>query len=175
MAGRQIGRWRRHVGAAVTALVVSGCASAGPRIENGVFRVPERFRVTVPDSGWDVAAASRAELELRHRATRAGMYANVECGEEAARRDVAVLARRLFVGLRDREVVENGTATLGGAPAVRAVVEAHVSGSDERMRLEAYVMKAGSCVYDLVYAAPADTFEARRPDFQRFIESFVRE
>jgi hypothetical protein len=36
-------------------------------------------------------------------------------------------------------------------------------------------MKAGGCVYDLVYAAPADTFAARRPDFQRFIDSFVRE
>lgn len=159
----------------MTALVLSGCASTGPRIENGVFRVPERFRVTVPDAGWDVAAASRAELELRHRATRAGIYANVECGEEAGRRDVTVLARRLFVGLRGREILENGAATLGGAPAVRAVLEAQVSGSDERMRLEVYVMKAGSCVYDLVYAAPADTFAERRPDFQRFIESFVRE
>ena len=182
MAGRQIERgwagsprWRRHFGAVVTVLVLSGCASAGPRVENGVFRAPERFRVTVPDAGWDVAAASRAELELRHRAARAGIYANVECGEEAARRDVSVLARRLFVGLREREVVENGAATLGGAPAVRAVMEAQVSGSDERMRLEAYVMKAGSCVYDLVYAAPAATFAERRPDFQRFVESFVKE
>jgi hypothetical protein len=88
---------------------------------------------------------------------------------------VTVLARRLFIGLRGREVLENGAATLGGAPAVRAELEAQVSGTDDRVRLEAYVMKDARCVYDLVYAAPAATFAERRPDFQRFLESFVRE
>ena len=168
-------QWRRRIGAAVAVIVLSGCASAGPRVENGVFRAPERFRVTVPDPAWEVAAASRAELELRHRTTAAGIYANVECGAEAERGDVTVLARRLFVGLRSREVLENGMATLGGAPAVRAVMEAQVSGSGERIRLEAYVMKDRGCVYDLVYAAPVAAFAEQRPDFQRFLDSFVKE
>jgi hypothetical protein len=159
---------------AATVLVLSGCASAGPRVENGVFRAPE-FRVTVPGPEWDVATASRAELELRHRGTRAGILANVECGDEPARRDLAVLARRLFVGLRGREVLENGTATVGGVPAARVVMDAQVAGEDERMRVEAYVVKDGRCVYDLVYVAPAAAFAERRPDFQRFVESFVRE
>jgi hypothetical protein len=166
-------RWRR-IGAAATALVVSGCASAGPRVEQGVFRAPE-FRITVPGPEWDVAAASRAELELRHRGTRAGMLANVECGEELGRRDVAVLSRRLFVGLRGREVLENGTTTVGGVPASHAVMEAQVAGEDERMRVEAYVVKDGRCVYDLVYVAPAATFAEGQPDFRRFVDSFVRE
>lgn len=157
------------------AVVLSGCASAGPRVENGVFRVPERFRVTVPGPEWEVATASGAELELRHRAAGAGIFTNVECGDGAARPDVTVLARRLFVGLRDREVLENGTATVGGTPAVRAVMEAHVSGTNDRVRLEAYVMKDARCVYDLVYVAPAATFPERRPDFQRFLDSFARE
>ena len=159
----------------VVAVVLSGCASTGPRVENGVFRVPERFRVTVPGPEWEVATASGAELELRHRAAGAGIFTNVECGDGAARPDVTVLARRLFVGLRDREVLENGTATVGGAPAVRAVMEAHVSGTNDRVRLEAYVMKDARCVYDLVYVAPAATFPERRPDFQRFLDSFARE
>lgn len=170
MAARQ---WRIGVAAAVLAL--SGCATAGPRVENGIFRAPALFRVTLPGPDWDVVTASRAELELRHRATRAGMLANVECGDEPARRDVAVLAHRLFLGLRQREVLENGAATVGGMPAVRAVMEAQVAGQDDRMRLEAYVAKDGRCVYDLVYVAPAAAFAARRPEFQRFVDSFVRE
>jgi len=72
-------------------------------------------------------------------------------------------------------VLENGAATVGGVPAVRAVMEAQVAGADERMRMEAYVAKDGRCVYDLVYVAPAATFAERRPDFRRFIDSFVRE
>lgn len=174
MAGLR-GQWRRRIGVVAAALALSGCASAGPRVENGVFRAPSLFRVTVPGPGWDVATASKAELELHHRGTRAGILANVECGEDLARRDLMVLARRLFVGLRGREVLENGTATVGGVPAVRAVMDAHVTGSDDRVRMEAYVVKDGRCVYDLVYVAPADAFAERRPDFQRFVESFVRE
>ena len=169
------GRWRRRIGVVATALALGGCASAGPRVENGVFRVPALFRVTVPGPDWDVATASRAELELRHRGTRAGILANVECGEELARRDLDVLARRLFVGLRGREVLENGATTLGGVPALRAVMEAHVTGAVDRVRMEAYVAKDGRCVYDLVYVAPAARFAERRGDFQRFVESFVRE
>jgi hypothetical protein len=171
--------WRPHVrrglGVAATALALSGCASAGPRVENGIFRVPALFRVTVPGPDWDVATASRAELELRHRRTRAGILANVECGEELARRDLSVLARRLFLGLREREVLENGAVSIGGVPAVRAVMDAQVAGQDARMRMEAYVAKDGRCVYDLVYVAPAGTFAEHRPDFQRFVDSFVRE
>ncbi len=166
---------RSVIGVAATVVVLSGCASGGPRVENGVFRVPTLFRVTVPGPDWDVATASRAELELRHRGTRAGILANVECGEELGRRDLAVLARRLFLGLREREVLENGAASIGGVPAVRAVMDAQVAGQDDRMRMEAYVAKDGRCVYDLVYVAPAATFAERRPDFQRFVESFVRE
>jgi hypothetical protein len=100
---------------------------------------------------------------------------NVECGEELGRRDLAVLARRLFVGLRGREVLENGTATVGGVPAAHAVIDAQVVGEDDRMRVEAYVVKDGRCVYDLVYVAPATAFAGTRPDFERFVQSFVRE
>ena len=86
-----------------------------------------------------------------------------------------MLAWRLFVGLRGRDLLDNGVATLGGLPAVHAVMEAQVTGENERMRLEAYVTKDGRCVYDLVYIAPAAAFAARHDDFQRFVESFARE
>ena len=173
MAGPRV-MWR-WLGVAVTALALGGCATAGPRVENGVFRAPSLFRVAVPGADWDVVAASGAELELRHRASTAGIFANAECGEEPARRDVTVLARRLFLGLRERAVLENGAATVGDMPAVRAVMDARVGGRDERVRLEAYVVKDARCVYDLVYVAPADGFAEGRPAFQRFVESFVRE
>ena len=137
--------------------------------------MPERFRVTVPGPEWDVTPAGRADLELRHRAGRAGILANVECGEGRARPELTALTRRLFVGLRSREVIENGVTTVGGLSAAHAVMEAQVTGDDERMRVEAYVLKDERCVYDLVYVAPSAAFAERRPDFQRFVESFARE
>jgi hypothetical protein len=166
-------RWRRRLGVAAAALVLGGCATA--HVERGVFRAPTLFRVVVPGPEWEVATANGSELELRHRGTRSGMLANAECGAEPARRELALLARRLFVGLRARAMLQNGAATVGGLPAAHAVMEAQVTGEDERMRVEAYVVKDGRCVYDLVYVAPADAFEARRGDFQRFVESFAKE
>jgi hypothetical protein len=168
-------RWRRRLSVAAMALALSGCT--GPRVElpHGVFRAPKLFRVTVPGAGWTVARATESQLELRHPATRAGILANVQCGAEPARQELAVLMRRLFVGLRARDTLDNGTTTLVGFPAVHAVMEAQVAGENERMRLEAYVTKDERCVYDLVYVAPAAVFAERHGDFQRFVQSFARE
>jgi hypothetical protein len=168
-------RWRRRLALAATALAASGCAVSRPQLSDGVFRAPELFRVAVPGDDWTVTRAGASELELRHPASRAGILANADCGPGTAREELPRLARRLFVGLRARDTVTNGAATLAGRPAVHAVLEARVPGEEERMRVEAYVMKDDRCVYDLVYVAPAGAFAARRDDFQRFVESFVKE
>ena len=39
--------------------------------------------------------------------------------------------------------------------------------------VEAVVLKDARCVYDFVYVAPVDAFEAGRGDFQAFVESFA--
>jgi hypothetical protein len=166
-------RWRRRLGVAAAALAVAACAT--PRLHDGVFRAHERFRVTVPGPAWEVAAATRTALALRHRDGRAGIMATVDCGESVQRPDPPALVGRLFVGLRERETLANGPATVGGLPAAHAIVQARVGGPDDRMRMEAYVVKDERCVYDLVYAAPPAEFEAQRADFRRFVESFAKE
>jgi hypothetical protein len=59
--------------------------------------------------------------------------------------------------------------------AAHAIVEAGVGTGGERVRMEAYVLKDERCVYDLVYVASPETFEAQRPDFKRFVDSFAKE
>src|ERR1051326_8637365 len=102
-------RWRRRFGVAAAALVLGSCAGPRVELEHGVFRAPRLFRVTVPGpegtGEWAVEGASETELALRHGPTRAGLFANAECGAEPARRDLALLAQRLFIGLRGREVL----------------------------------------------------------------------
>jgi hypothetical protein len=158
---------------AAVALTLAGCATA--RVQDGVFRAPALYRVTLPGPAWEVTSAEDTRVTLRHRESDAGILASAECGAPSARRDLPLLARQIFVGLRERETLENGPATVRGVEAAHAIVEASVSGSRERMRMEAYVMKDERCVYDLVYVASPETFEAQRPDFQRFVDSFARE
>ena len=167
--------WARRVGVAAAALTLASCATPGPRVEQGVFRVSEQFRVTVPGPQWEAVSNARADLELRHRAGDAGMLANAECGGGYARADLRALTRRLFVGFRGREVLERGPAEVAGMPAAHAVIEGGVAGEDRRVRVEAFIIKSEGCVYDLVYVAPADAYAERRADFERFVASFVKE
>jgi hypothetical protein len=57
--------------------------------------------------------------------------------------------------------------------ATHTVLEGRMQKSDDRMRIESYVVKGDRCVWDLIYAAEPGVFDATRVDFQRLVESFV--
>jgi hypothetical protein len=168
----------RAGGAAIALLAAVGCATGrGTRIEGGVYRAPSGYRVTVPGAEWDVmrdeARGSRTDLQLRHRDGRAAMLAHGACEGAAARRSFDILTRHVLVGLRDRTIVEDGSAQVNGRTAAHTVVDARRRQSDERVRVESYVVKDERCVYDLLFVAVPDVFEARRPAFQAFVDSFT--
>lgn len=166
------GAWAAAAAVVTAAVAVAGCA--GRRIEGGVYHAPHGYRVTLPGAHWRLAD-SEADLELRHRGAKAGMLVNAECRRELARRSPDLLLRHLVLGLRDRAVVERGPATVGGWPAVHAVLEGRMTGSDERVRIESYVVKGDRCVYDLVYVAAPAAFDTGRSDFHRLVQSFAME
>ena len=53
------------------------------------------------------------------------------------------------------------------------MVEGRRRQSDERVRVESYVVKDARCVYDLLFVAAPEAFETQRPAFQSFVDSFV--
>lgn len=148
----------------------AGCA--GSRIDNGVFRSSKGYRVALPGGDWIVANGHRADLELKHRDGRAGMLVNASCGRERSSAPLAVLARHLLTGLRDRSVLTREDVSVNGTVARHSIVEARVAETGEPMRIELYVMRDDRCLYDFVYAAPPDTFEAQRPEFERLVRTF---
>jgi hypothetical protein len=170
---------RVRAGGAIALLAAVGVASCatGTRIEGGVYRAPSGYRVTVPGAEWDVMTdevrGARTDLQLRHRDGRAAMLAHGACDGGAARRSFDILTRHVLVGLRDRTVVEDGSAQVNGRTAAHTVVDARRRQSEERVRVESYVVKDERCVYDLLFVAVPDVFEARRPAFQSFVNSFT--
>jgi hypothetical protein len=157
-------------------LVVTGTAGcAGRRLHDGVYRSEHGYRVTVPGQGWMVVDDSAADLELRRADGQAGMLIAATCRPAAARRRDADLARHLLLGLRERETLEDGEASLAGYRGVHLVVEGRMRDSRERVRIESYTVKDRRCVYDLLYVAPPTAFEASRGDFERFVGSFAAE
>ena len=118
---------------------------------------------------------SVADLELRRADGQAGMLIAATCRPAATRRRDADLARHLLLGLRERETLEDGEASLAGYRGVHLVVEGRMRDSRERVRIESYTVKDRRCVYDLLYVAPPPAFEASRGDFERFVGSFAAE
>lgn len=161
------------VGVAAALALLVGCAVR--RIDNGVFRSPKGYRVTIPGPDWVVVESSRADLELRHRGAEAGMLVHATCRATAGRRPPAVLARQLLAGLRERRILERREAVVDGLPATRALLEATSGPDGARMKIEAYVLADGRCAYDLIYAAPPAAFEGGQADFERFVATFLRE
>ena len=159
--------------AVATAVAAAGCA--GLRIQDGVFHSPSGYRVTLPGPAWTIAEESPAELELRHRGGGAGMLVNAVCDGGAARRSIDVLARHLLIGLRDRTVLAAEDVSLNGRVGARALVEGRFADGETRLRVEAYVLKDARCVYDLLYVAEPAAFDALRPAFAAFVQSFTTE
>ena len=101
------------------------------------------------------------------------MLVNGLCDVPAVERRPDVLVRQLVLGLRDRVVVESGEVPVNGRVATHTVMEGRMQKSDDRMRIESYVVKGDRCVWDLIYAAEPGAFDATRGDFQRLVDSFV--
>jgi hypothetical protein len=155
------------------ALTVSACA--GKRIVEGVYHSPKGYRVAIPGADWKVLDGSRADLELRHATSSAGILVNASCDPAAVRRPLGLLQRQLLAGLRDREVKEQEIVSLDGREAAHARLAGRLDGDAERVEIEAYVVKGGRCVYDLLYAAPPAEAPAGRDDFRRLVDSLVAE
>jgi hypothetical protein len=159
--------------AVALSVVPTGCA--GRRIHDGIFHSEHGYRVSLPGPGWRVVDDGRTDLALRRDDGSAGMLAHATCRAEAARRSYGLLERHLLLGLRDRATLEEGEADLAGRPAYHRVVEGRPREGDQRVRIESYLLKNGRCVYDLLYVASPDAFEAGRGDFWRFVQSFTVE
>lgn len=170
---------RRRTGRATlitVAVIVVAVGCAGKRFENGMFLSRSGYRVALPgSSSWAVVERGPAELELRHRRVPAGMLVNGACDGPATGRSLDVLTRHLLIGLRDRTVLASGEVAVNGRSAGRTVVEGRLAGGEQRVRVEAYVLKDQRCVYDLLYVAPPEAFDALRADFEGFVQSFTTE
>ena len=140
-------------------LLLAGCATATGRIENGMFYSAKGYRVTLPPTGWRVDAGQRADLALRGAAQPGGMVVDATCtGREST---------------RPLDVLENGTATVGGREAAHSVVRGVADG--RTVTVEALVVRAEPCVHDFLYVAPSETFDEGRAAFRALVESFALE
>lgn len=154
--------------AAAALLLIAGCAA--DRIEGGVFHSGKGYQVTLPPGGWRVEPDGEADLALVRGESEAGMLATATCEGTAITRPAPILARHLLFGLVHRSVVASGPVEVGGRAGVRSVVRGERDGRE--VQVAAVVLKDERCVYDFLYVAPVDAFEAGQGTFDAFVRSF---
>ena len=154
-------------------LAIAGCATT--RLDAGVFHSKKGYRVALPGGDWIVANGGDADLTLKHRDGQRGIVVHAACDAARARGPLNVLARHLLSGLRERSVVTREDVAVDGKVARHAVVEGRVGDAREPMTVEVYVVRDDRCLYDFIYAAPPEAFEAGRADFERLVHGFATE
>ena len=158
-----------RAGMSLLALLAAGCASTG--VEQGVFTSKKGYQVSLPGAGWQVTRDSRADLELRREKPPGGMLADATCGARVSGRPPERLVRYLTFGLRHREEVRTEPVTVGGRPGARSMLRGTLDGAE--VAVDAVSVKGEGCVFDFLYVAPVDAFEAGRGDFQAFVDSLT--
>ena len=160
------------VGALAT-VAIAGCA--GARVDGGVVHSKKGYRVTIPGEEWAAVSDGDADLTLKHRDGRRGILVNAACDAARARGPLDVLARHLLSGLRERSVVTREEVSVNGRVARHAIVEGRAGDARQPVTVELYVMRDDRCLYDFIYVAPPDTFDAGRADFERLVRGFTTE
>jgi hypothetical protein len=150
------------------ALAVTACASAN-RIEGGVFHSSKGYAVSLPGGEWQVASGTDADLELRRVAPAAGMLADATCEGRIAGQPAPLLVRHLTFGLKHRTEVRTEEVVVKGRRGARTTLQGTLDGRE--VAVDAVTLKEDGCVYDFLYVAPVDQFEAGRLEFQVFVES----
>jgi hypothetical protein len=165
----------RSVAAIATfaSLALAGCA--GTRLASGTFHSSKGYRVSVPGAEWTPMLRGPADLELRHQPEPAGIVVNASCEDVSPQTSLEVLTRHLLLGLNPRTVVLREDVTVDGRPAQHSVLAGRARDADEPVKVEAYVVRDGRCVYDFLYAAPEGSFGVWQADFRQVVGTFARE
>ncbi|MCI0483494.1 MAG: hypothetical protein L0Y78_02805 [candidate division NC10 bacterium] len=152
---------------ALVVLLLTGCAAASGRVVDGLYvDTAKGFRVALPRSGWQVASSPGADLALRNAGADASIAVSASCPEQETG-PLPALARHVLFGLRQVEWLRQEPIQLDGVAGLETVVRGRVEGAPVQVR--SVVIRRRGCLYDLLFVAPPETFEARGADFEAFL------
>ncbi len=98
-----------------------------------------------------------------------GIMVGTEC-ERYQNVPLDPLSRNLFIGFKDRKELHRGEAMVDGHDAVEVVMECSLD--DVPLKVKSYTLKAGGCIYDLVYFSTPEEYDTGLGVFEDFVGAF---
>ncbi|MBI2370591.1 MAG: hypothetical protein HYV08_10245 [Deltaproteobacteria bacterium] len=148
---------------------LAGCA--GARIRDGLYVHPDKgFQVALPTGSWERLPGSDVDLAFRHPSGAAGLLVNATCEGNPPRRPSRLLARHLLIGLTDKVVLRQEEVRLHGVPALYTLARGRYEG--QPLEVQAFIIRARGCVYDLVYFVNPNGPPEGSAAFEAVVQSF---
>ena len=130
------------------------------------FSIADPTRSAASGARWSAVPVEGSVLSFRESGG-ASMSLVQQCG--VLPDDLRLLARELLIGLDEREIIEEGPVSVGGAPGWRIAARARHEG--RAVRLRAVTRRLGPCSVDFLLIAPQQSPDLEA-DFQGWWGSF---
>jgi len=108
------------------------------------------------------------DLALTSSDRSISIFTSTLCGRYARARPDA-LSRDLFLGMKRRRILENRPVRLPAGQAQRVRVEGRIGGTP--VHAEAYTLQRQPCIFDFVYLAAPERFDAGVEDFREMMRT----
>ncbi|GEM_PF-2692616 len=141
------------------AMVVSACPKSSPA----------RFDFTPPPAEWTPLRGEDGTLLFRKDSPPMGITVYTTCDRYLSAPPSA-LARNLFIGFKNRRIIERGAAGISGMEAHYIIMECTLEGTP--LKVKAYTFKTNRCIYDIVYFALPEQFDTGLAAFEEFAREF---
>lgn len=153
-------------------VLAAGCGgSRAASFDGATFKDgPVAFQIGAVPSTWKRLDVSDASLAFRDDPHAATVLLNARCRRTEGDVPLVALTNHLLMGSTERDVKSQEVETFDRREALHTKVRAKWDGVP--LALDIFVLRKDGCVYDFVYTAPIDSFEAGTADFETFVRGF---
>lgn len=149
-------------------IYIFGCAPL--QVKDGVFFPPhEKYTVSIPGKGWEPMRVDGEDIALWHE-QHGAMIAIMSSKIENEGFSLETLRRHLFLGMTGKKIISKESVSVNSQSALHTIAEGEVD--NNKLKIDSYIIKAGDTVYDMVYWAPAVSFDSVKADFENMVQAF---
>jgi hypothetical protein len=151
------------------ALSIVACSSTG--WDGRVYHAGRAsFRTGPVAPSWERVSVEGAMLAFHDKESGGSLNVYARCGVDGEDVPLGALTKHLLIGFTERTTLEEKIVPMDGREAMHTVVNAKLDGVP--LTLSIYVLKKNGCVYDLVWVAPTERFQAGIQGFEAFVAGF---
>ena len=134
-----------------------------------IYTKPSKlYKIDAPSGEWARINAENIDAAYWNSRLRAGMAFAVDCSADK-RGDINTIANRLFIGIKDRNIIESKEVTLNERNAASSTAKGILN--NKSITIKAYSIIDEGCIYDFAYWTFKDSLEE---DGIRDFEAFAR-